>query len=141
MNPVLRTTLWVGVGLALAATTLALMLLWLLFGAAQGGIDIRVNGQPLVLPEWPPFWQEWPAAMGAGAALLDALLLAVAVPVILLTALALGALGALGGAAGIAGVFLAVGLVALLVLSPVWLPLLLVWLLLRRRRSTPALQA
>jgi hypothetical protein len=138
MNPVLRTTLWVGVGLALAATTLALMLLWLLFGAAQGGIDIRVNGQPLVLPEWPPFWQEWPAAMGAGAALLGVLLLAVAVPVILLTALSLGALG---GAAGIAGVFLAVGLVALLVLSPVWLPLLLAWLLLRRRRSTPALPA
>jgi hypothetical protein len=138
MNPAVRTALWVGLGLALAACALALALLWLLFGTAHGGIDIHVNGQPLALHAWPA-WRDWPAAMGAGAVLFGALLLAVAVPVMLL---ALLAVAALGGAVAIAGVLLTLALVALLALSPLWLPLLLAWLMLRRRRPapTPALQ-
>ncbi|MGL6110658.1 MAG: hypothetical protein ACRC2B_11230 [Rubrivivax sp.] len=140
MNPALRTILWVGAGLALATAALAIVVLWLAFGGTHGGIDIRINGQPLATPELPGWqdWQGWQAALGAGGALLGVLVLLLAVPVVLLIALALGALG---GALGIAGVLLAVALVATLALSPLWLVLLLVWLMLRRKPApAPTLQ-
>ena len=51
------------------------MLLWLLFGAAHGGIDIRDQRPAAGLARLAAL-AEWPAAMGAGAALLGVLLLA-----------------------------------------------------------------
>lgn len=132
MNPVLRTTLWIGAGLALIAAAAALVLLWLLFGAAHGGVDIRINGQPLALHDL-PLWHDWQGALGAGGFMLAALVLLLCVPVLLLLVL-----GALAGAAAVAGVLLAVALVALLALSPLWLVLLLVWLNVRRRPAPAA---
>lgn len=136
MNRTLRITLWAGAALTLLAAAAALLMLWWLFGAGHGAVDVRINGQPLALPEW-PFWRDghgtpdWPGALGVGGALLGALALGVAVPLLLLLMLLLGTLG---GAVGIAAVVLVLAVVVLMVLSPLWLALLLVWLLLRRDR-------
>ncbi len=129
MNPVLRTVLWIGAGLAVITAMAALALLWLMFGAGHGGVDIRINGQPLTLGDL-PLWHGGHGAAGAGAMLLGTLVLMLVLPVLLLLALVLGALA---GAAGIAGLLLAVAVVALLALSPLWLVLLLAWLVVRRR--------
>jgi hypothetical protein len=132
MHPTLRFVLWAGAALTLLATVAGLALLWMLVGAAHGNVDIRVNGAPLLLHDWGgwPQLPAWQPALGAAAWLLGAVVLLVALPVVFLTMLLLGAVG---GALGLAGVLLALGLVALLALSPLWLVALALWLILRRR--------
>ena len=134
MHPTLRLVLWAGAALTLLATLAGLALLWLLVGAAQGTVDLHVNDAPLLLQDW-GHWPQLPDgqhALGAAAWLLGAVVLLVTLPMVYLTMLLLGALG---GALGLAGVLLALGLVVLLALSPLWLVALALWLILRRGRE------
>jgi len=149
MNPILRTLLWIGAGLTLLSTVAMLALLVWLVGTAQGSFDFRFNGEPLAWPVWPALpdwsawghwlssldWPQWQGAFGAVAAVLVAGAMLVAVPAMFLLALLLGALFS---AVGVAGVLLAMALLAGMALSPLWLGVLVLWLLLRRRRPSRA---
>lgn len=152
MNPTLRTLLWIGAGLTLLSTVAMLALLVWLVGTAQGSFDFRFNGEPLVWPVWPVWpdwpdwsgweqwrgaldWPQWQGAFGAVAAVLFAGAMLVAVPAMFLLALLLGALFS---AVGVAGVLLAVALLAAMALSPLWLVVLLLWLVLRRKLAPRA---
>ena len=149
MNPTLRILLWIAAGLTLLCTVAMLALLLWLVGTAQGHFDFRFNGEPLAWPVWPALpdwsawgqwlsslgWPQWQGAFGAVAAVLVAGAMLVAVPAMFLLALLLGALF---GAVGVAGALLAMALLAGMALSPLWLGLLVMWLLLRRRRPARA---
>lgn len=152
MNPILRTLLWIGAGLTLLSTVAMLALLVWLVGTAQGSFDFRFHGEPLTWPVWPewPDWSDWSdwggwrgavdqpqwqGALGAMAAVLLAGAMLVAVPAVFLLTLLLGALFS---AIGVAGVLLAIALLAGMALSPLWLGVLVLWLVLRRRRPPPA---
>ena len=146
MNPTLRTLLWIGAGLTLLATVAALLLLWWLVGAAHGNFDVRFNGEPLAWPDWSGWssWRDgihasdWSGVLAAAAAVAGGLLMLVAVPALFVLALLLGALFS---ALGMAGVLLALALMAALALSPVWLPVLVLWLALRKRPARAAAAA
>ena len=136
-----RRRIWPGLlALALLLAMLALagtvvLVTSLLDGAAQG-VQVVVDGQP-----WFP---DVPGGIVAGlvvtavllcvggALLLGLLLTAVVVPVALVLAL-LGVV--LCVVLGLAGPLLAVVALAAVLLSPLWLALLLLWWLLRRRPS------
>ncbi len=146
MNPTLRILLWIGAGLTLLSTVAMLALLVWLVGTAQGNFDFRFNGEPLIWPGWPDWsgwehwrdaldWPQWQGAFGAVAAVLFAGAMLVAVPAMFLLALLLGALFS---AVGVAGVLLALALLAGMALSPLWLGVLVLWLVLRRKPTPRA---
>jgi hypothetical protein len=137
MNSTLRALLWIGAGLTLAATVAALALLWWLVGGAQGHFGLQLDGDPLMWRGWLHHW-DWQPAWAAVAGLVVAVLMLLAFPAVFLLALLASALF---GALGVAGVLLAVAMMAALALSPLWLAVLVLWLLLRRRRASGSVAA
>jgi hypothetical protein len=119
---------WVLGGLALLSLLLVIggaITLASLLSSAHDGVHVTVDGD-----EWAPGLLEGfgglMALMGVGIGLVVALLcVLLVVPLTLL-------LVALGLALGLGGAVLAVLLVAGVVLSPLWLLLLILWLVLRR---------
>jgi hypothetical protein len=128
MNRPTRVLLWTLLVAVLVIAASVALGLWLLASVSHGGMNVTINGEPLDLRQLPA-WQWW-AASGGGV--LASLLLVVAVP------LSIGLLVALGGFglfALLAAGMLAVGLVLAVLLWPLWLGLLLLWWLLRRKPS------
>lgn len=117
-----------------AACSMAALMLWA--DGPREGLSISINGQR---------WEALPnptelgvlAAMGLGGSLLAGLALlavVVVVPCVVLLAMAVALLGTgLGLGAALMAVLLMLGLAA----APLWLPLLLLWLLLRRALRPP----
>jgi len=115
--------------LLLAGGTAALVSV---LSSAHDGVHVTIDGE-----DWTPGLLDGASGLlaltGVGFGLMVALLcVLLVVPLTLL-------LVALGLALGLGGVVLALGLVAAVVLSPLWLLLLILWLALRpKRRATMA---
>jgi hypothetical protein len=126
MNRPTRVLLWALLVSVLVIVASVALGLWLLASVAHGGMSVHINGEPLDLRQLPA-WQWWTAS---GGGVLASVLLVVAVP------LSIGLLVVLGGFglfALLAALLLALGLVLAVLLWPLWLGLLLLWWLLRRK--------
>jgi hypothetical protein len=126
MKNTARTLFWLALTIVLVTTACAVLGLWLLGSVAHSGFNLSINGEPVAMPDLQGW--HWTAASAGG--LLLCLLLVLAVPLVLALALALAGLGVF---VMLAALLLAMGLVLLVGLSPLWLVVLLLWWLLRRK--------
>jgi hypothetical protein len=120
-----------GVLLAALALAGAAAVLLALADGARHGLNVNIDGEP-----WDGLLIDsdhgWPALLGVGVGLVVAVLaLLLVLPLTLL--LALGAV-----ALGLIAALFALALVAAVLLSPLWLLVLLLWLVLRRRPAAAA---
>jgi hypothetical protein len=125
MHPLLRTSL--KVWLLLFLLTALIFVLWWGFEGRHEGLRVILDDDGVSITSGGV--QSWVFDMGA--VVFAALFLLVVVPVVLVVALGVPLLAAAGG---IVIGLLALALVLGTALSPLWLPLLLVWWLLRRDR-------
>jgi len=130
MKATTRTLFGLALTIVLVVAACSVLGLWLLGSVAHSGFSLSINGEPVTMPDF----QGWHwAAASAGGLLLTALLV-LAVPLVLALALVLAGLGIF---LMLAALLLAVGLALLVGLSPLWLVVLVLWWLLRRR-TVPA---
>ena len=133
MKNTARTLFWLALTIVLVITACSVLGLWLLGSVAHSGFNLSINGEPVTLPDL----QGWHWAAASAGGLLRSFLLVLAVPLVLALALALAGLGVF---VMLAALLLAVVLALLVGLSPLWLAVLVLWWLLRRkaRKAVPA---
>ena len=119
-----RTLFWLALTIVLVVAATSVLGLWLLGSVAHSGFNLSINGEPVPLPELQGW--HWTAASAGGVLL--TFLLVLAVPLAL-------ALAGLGVFVMLATLLLALGLTLVVGLSPLWLVVLLLWWLLRRKTA------
>ena len=121
---------WVLLGLFVLALLLAASGASLLLALADGareGVNVTIDGE-----RWggfDPDRESWPLAFAGVAGVLLGVMVVVPCAVLL---------GLVAAAVGIGAALLALLLAAAVALSPLWLPLLVLWLMLRRRPPAAA---
>ena len=123
-----RNLFWLALSIVLVVAACSVLGLWLLGSVAHSTFNLSINGAPVTMPDLQG-WQ-WTAASVGG--LLLTFLLVLAVPLVLALALALAGLGVF---VMLAALLLAVVLALLVGLSPLWLVVLVLWWLLRRKTA------
>ncbi len=126
MKNAARNLVWLALAIVLVLTACSVLGLWLLGSVAHSGFHLSINGEPVTMPDLQGW--HWTAASVGG--LLLTFLLVLAVPLVLALALVLAGLGVF---LMLAALLLAVGLALLVGLSPLWLLVLVLWWLLRRK--------
>jgi len=124
MKVTARTLFWLALTIVLVVAASSVLGLWLLGSVAHSGFNLSINGEPVPLPELQGW--HWTAASAGGVLL--TFLLVLAVPLAL-------ALAGLGVFVMLATLLLALGLTLVVGLSPLWLVVLLLWWLLRRKTA------
>jgi hypothetical protein len=130
MRTTARSLSWLLLTVVLVAAACSVLGLWLLGSVAHSGFSLSINGEPVTMPDLQGW--HWTAASAGG--LLLAFLLVLAVPLVLALALTLAGIGVF---VMLAALLLAVALALLVGLSPLWLVVLVLWWLLRRK-TVPA---
>ena len=128
-----RNLFWLALSIVLVVAACSVLGLWLLGSVAHSGFNLSINGEPMTLPDF----QDWHWTAASVGGLLLSVLLVLAVPLVLALALMLAGLGVF---LMLAALLLAVVLALLAGLSPLWLAVLVLWWLLRRkaRKAVPA---